>query len=77
MEKNYNGGIQINEVAEYLGLHPNYLTSVFKQEIGETPKQYLMNIRIKKACELLQDTSYSIQVISNSVGYSDQLTFSR
>ncbi|KAF6568544.1 MULTISPECIES: AraC family transcriptional regulator [Paenibacillus] len=77
MEKNYNGGIQISEVAEYLGLHPNYLTSVFKQEIGETPKQYLMNIRIKKACELLQDTSYSIQVISNSVGYSDQLTFSR
>ncbi|MFP4976613.1 AraC family transcriptional regulator [Paenibacillus sp. CN-4] len=77
MEKNYNSGIQINEVAQYLGVHPNYLTAVFKQETGETPKQHLMRVRIKKACELLQQTDYSIQVISNSVGYADQLTFSR
>ncbi|GIP23110.1 AraC family transcriptional regulator [Paenibacillus sp. J22TS3] len=77
IEKNYNSGIQINEVAQYLGVHPNYLTALFRQETGETPKQYLMRIRIKKACELLQQTNYSIQVVSNSVGYSDQLTFSR
>ncbi|MEK5260051.1 AraC family transcriptional regulator [Paenibacillus sp. FSL L8-0663] len=77
IEKNYISGIQISEVAEYLGLHPNYLTSVFKLETGETPKQYLIVLRIKKACELLQHTDYSIQVISNSVGYTDQLTFSR
>ncbi|MMZ62398.1 Arabinose operon regulatory protein [compost metagenome] len=77
IEKNYNSGLQIHDVASYLGLHPNYLSAVFKQETGKTPKQYMMELRIRKASELLRQTDYPILVISKSVGYADQLTFSR
>jgi AraC-like DNA-binding protein len=77
IDKNYSNNLQINAIAQYLGLHPNYLSTIFKQETGVTPKEYLIKLRIKKACELLEQTNYSINVISNCVGYSDQLTFSR
>jgi AraC-like DNA-binding protein len=76
-DKNYSDNLQINDIAKFLGLHPNYLSTIFKQETGVTPKEYLIQLRIKKARELLEQTNYPINVISNSVGYSDQLTFSR
>lgn len=77
IDKNYSNNLQINDIARFLGLHPNYLSTIFKQETGVTPKEYLIQLRIKKARELLEQTNYPINVISNSVGYSDQLTFSR
>ncbi|NEW00636.1 AraC family transcriptional regulator [Bacillus megaterium] len=77
IDKNYGSILQIRDIAQFLGLHPNYLSTIFKQEIGLTPKDYLIQLRIKKACELLQQTDYPVNIISNSVGYSDQLTFSR
>ncbi|WP_127483744.1 AraC family transcriptional regulator [Paenibacillus ehimensis] len=78
LDKNYsNTNVQIHAIADFLGLHPNYLSTIFKQDIGVTPKEYLIQLRMKKACELLQQTSYPIHIISNSVGYADPLTFSR
>jgi AraC-like DNA-binding protein len=77
IDKNYSQNLQINDIAQFLGLHPNYLSTIFKQETRVTPKEYLIQLRIKKARELLEQTNYPINVISNSVGYSDQLTFSR
>jgi AraC-like DNA-binding protein len=77
IDKNYSDNLQINDIAQFLGLNPNYLSTIFKQETRVTPKEYLIQLRIKKARELLEQTNYPINVISSSVGYSDQLTFSR
>ena len=42
-----------------------------------SPKQYLLNKRLTRAKELLKETNASVFEIANSVGYDDQLYFSR
>ena len=74
---NFSRNIGVNEIAAYLGLNRNYMTKLFNAAIDMTPQTYLINFRMEKACELLKETNLSICEISNSVGYSDQLLFSR
>ncbi|WP_258535754.1 helix-turn-helix transcriptional regulator [Bacillus sp. 03113] len=45
--------------------------------MGYSPQEYLLRIRMKKACELLQVHDLSIRQVGISVGYKDQLLFSR
>ena len=64
-------------LANFVGLNRSYLNSIFKEELGKTLQQYLMEFRILKACELLESDALSIGDVSRSVGYSDQLLFSK
>lgn len=77
MEMYYHNDIQIADVAAYAGVHTNYLSNIFKEKYHVTPKQYLSDLRIKKACELLLCTEYPIYIVANSVGFTDQLAFSK
>jgi AraC-like DNA-binding protein len=77
METNYSRSVTIEEMAHALGLNRKYLTSLFKSATGMPPQQYLCRYRMDKACGLLSETSLSIKEISYSVGYADQLLFSR
>lgn len=74
---NYNQKIKINELADYIGVNRSYLTSSFKKAIGCSPQEYLVNLRMEKAKSLLKKTDMQINAIANSVGYSDQLAFSK
>jgi AraC family transcriptional regulator, arabinose operon regulatory protein len=77
IQTNYSREIGVNEIATYLGLNRNYMTKIFNATIGMTPQTYLIEFRMDKACELLKETNLSIGEISNSIGYSDLLLFSR
>lgn len=77
MDLHYHDQIQMSDVAEFVGVHPNYLANVFKKETGSSPKHYLSNLRIKKAKELLLETNDSVTLISQSVGFTDSLSFSK
>ncbi|MGT2799306.1 helix-turn-helix domain-containing protein [Streptococcus sp. zg-86] len=77
MDLHYHEIVQIADVADFIGIHPNYLAHLFKKETGISPKQYLSTLRIKKAKELLIETSYPINTIAHSVGFSDALSFSK
>jgi AraC-like DNA-binding protein len=77
VEANYSRDISISSLAEYIGLNKNYFSTFFRENIGMTPQQYLINFRINKACELLKNKSLSISEISRSVGYPDPLGFSK
>jgi len=74
---NFCRKISINELASYVGLSRKYLFFLFKKYLGISPQQYLINFRIKKACELLENSDFSIHDISRSVGYENQLLFSK
>ena len=54
------------------GLSPNYFLHAFKQSTGQTPHRYLTELRIARACELLQNPHRSIVDISLAVGFSSQ-----
>ena len=77
IDKNYDTDIKISDIAKIYGFHPNYLCYLFKKEFEISPKKYLTNLRIKRACNLLKNTDYSINIIANSIGFQDQLKFSK
>lgn len=77
IEENYRGDISVERLAEMAGLNRSYFGKVFKQATGKTPQQYLLLYRMAKAAELLKLTALSIADISKSVGYPNQLHFSR
>lgn len=74
---NFHNRISIEQISKQIGLDISYLGKLFKDEKGISIKNYLTNVRIKKACELLKNTNYQISDISRSLGYSDQLQFSK
>jgi len=77
MDLNYQNPIQITDVAEFIGVHPNYLTTAFHKERGESPKRYLTELRVRKAKELLVETGDPVNIIAASVGFDDSSAFSK
>ena len=53
-----------------------FMCALFKQTCGIPPKQYLQDIRMKKAMSLLVNTDLKIAEVALSVGYDCQLAFS-
>ena len=77
IDLNYNSSIKITDIASRFYITPVYLGKIFKERIGISPKQYIIKKRIERAKELLANTNLAVNEISNSVGYTDQLYFSR
>ncbi len=64
-------GLSLNVVSEQAGMSPNYFSSVFSQEMGKTFIEYLTELRMEKARELLCSTSQRASEIALQVGYQD------
>lgn len=75
--ENYASNIRINELADLIGVNRSYLTSSFKKATGYSPKEYLLSLRMENAKHMLEQTNLPINSIASSVGYTDQLAFSR
>lgn len=75
VHNNYEREISITDIAKYVFLSPSYFTRAFKEDTGLSPMQYLLNIRIKRACELLNETDMKVGDIAHSVGFSNQQRF--
>ena len=68
----------LDDVAGRLFLSPNYLRSLFKQQVGESFVEYLTRRRMEKARDLLDldDVTLKVHHIAEMVGYNDQHYFS-
>ncbi len=75
VHNNFEREISITDIAKYVFLSPSYFTRAFKENTGLSPMQYLLNIRIKRACELLRETDHKVGEIALSVGFSNQQRF--
>ena len=64
-------------LADSFYLDEAYFSRLFKEKTGLSPKQYLLNVRLKRAKELLSETVYPIKEISTATGFSDPLYFSK
>lgn len=71
--------LSLNLIAEQLYISQSYLTKLIKQKTGISFTDYLNKLRINTAIKLLMDNdiNYSINDISNMVGYNSQHYFSR
>lgn len=74
---NYYKKLSIEEIAKDSFLSRQYIRNIFQANIGFSPKKYLKKVRMEKAAELLTGTNYKIALIAKSVGYEDQLQFSK
>ncbi len=77
IEANYHRRITVADMAAVCYITPHYLSNLFRSELGTSPRGYLLNIRMKRAAELLLIPNLMIGDIARSVGYSDQLVFSK
>lgn len=77
IQDNYSRDISLDDVARYLNLSPYYFSKLFKAETGITFMDYLTDLRMARAQELLKDESLSIKEVCAEVGYSDPNYFSR
>lgn len=73
----YAESLTREDIANHVGLSPDYLTDCFRQELGVTPITYLRRYRIHQACELLKSTNLSITQVAAAVGFSESAHFSR
>ena len=69
--------ISLELLSEKAFMNKFYLVHAFKQYKGISPINYLIQLRIKEAKELLSTTNYSISQISESSGFSSQSYFSQ
>jgi two-component system response regulator YesN len=77
LEQHYtNPELSLNEVASQANLSASHFSVVFSQETGQTFKEYLTEIRINKAKELLRMTALRSADIAYQVGYNDPHYFS-
>jgi len=67
----------ISFIASSLNMNPNYISSLYKKQTGETVLEAISRIRISKAKELLVNTKSSMNDITNNVGYNNTLAFFR
>ena len=68
--------IKIEEISKAVGLNDKYFRNLFKQELGMSPLNYLIEKRIESAATLLKSTNYSISEIAEFVGFRDYRQFS-
>ena len=77
IEHNFQNNISIEDIADVCGLNRSYFGKIFKEAVGKSPQDFLLNYRMVKAAELLKLTKLSVGDISSAVGYDNQLHFSR
>jgi two-component system response regulator YesN len=77
IEANFAGNISLESVAESIALSPPYFSRLFSSQAGKTFIDYLTDLRMAKACQLLREGKLSIKEISSAIGYSDPNYFSR
>lgn len=73
----YGLPIGIEDIAAHVGLSRSRLYRAFQQELHTSPVKYLTHFRIRQACALLERRDLSVKAVAHSVGFDNQLYFSR
>lgn len=75
--QHYREMLSRQQIAEAVGVNQDYLSRIFQQELGLSPRAYLNRYRILQAKALLRTTSQSITDVALQVGFDSPGYFSR
>jgi AraC-like DNA-binding protein len=75
MISNYREKLTLSKLSDFAGISPSYLNSIFRMETGKSPIDYLINLRITMAKQLLQD-GFAVAKAAKETGFSDVYYFS-
>ena len=74
---NYDRQISIEGIARTIGIERHYLSRLFQAKTGQTPRDFLNQVRMSRAAQYLTQSEYSVQDAARSVGFQDVFTFSK
>lgn len=69
--------ISINSIANYFDISERSVSRIMKDNLNKTYKEYISELRLNKACELLEESTLDIQTIAHRVGYYNVTSFNR
>lgn len=69
--------LNVSTIADRFDLHPNYLSRLFKQQVGIGLLDYINMVRIEEAKKLLKSEYGNLETIARKVGYTNVKTFTR
>jgi len=69
--------IKVTDLAEAANVSVSTLERIFKQNMGTTPKKFVLQAKLSTACERLIGTKKSVSEIGDSIGYHDHANFTR
>jgi YesN/AraC family two-component response regulator len=74
---NLGGDISITKLSDVIGLHPNYISSLFIKEMNIGLHQYVDSLKLLKAMRMLKDENTTITEIAAALGYFNERQFFR
>lgn len=77
IEKHYNSGLSLEELAGVVGMNPKYFCRVFAALTHQTPMDYVNFFRIEHAAYLLDSTDLSVTAIGTECGFSESSYFTK
>jgi len=75
IKNNYNRKITLEELSKRSFYNAAYFSTIFKECFGKTPLEYINEIRIAEAIQLIKQTDLTIEEISCKVGYNNKKHF--
>ena len=75
MEESFSSHITLSDIAAKAALSPNFFHTVFKDSTKKTPAEYLLNIRLTNAKNMLVNTDFPLSDIAVSCGFESQAYF--
>lgn len=77
MKENINRHLTLNDIAAYVNYSPSRFGQIFLKKTGHSPINYFNQLKIQKACQMLDFTEMKIKEISFELGFYDQYHFSK
>lgn len=77
IQTHYSGNCSLMDISKRVGLNRTYIYKLFIRHLGISPTDYIEELRINRACELLKTRHVLIMEAAAAVGYSDQFYFSK
>lgn len=77
INENIYSALNVEDLCEKFAISRSSLQSLFRNNIGLSPKEYISNLKLKKSKELIKESKYTISEISAILGFSSIHYFSR
>ena len=77
VDRNYSENIKVSELARVCNMSEAHFRRIFVDTINMAPVDYLNLVRIQKACQIMNKTDHSMDVVASECGFTTFSTFNR
>lgn len=77
LHNEFRSDLRVADLAAEAGVHPVHLARVFRAHAHQTAGDYLRDLRVRAACDLLRQRDFPLAAIAAECGFADQSHFTR